>query len=395
METGISFDNTRKAFSMKDDNELRRSLWLFRLMHRPRFVKIGAQLTLFALRLHLPVRRLIRNTIFPQFCAGETLQESFPVVRGLSGRHVGAILDYSVEGKGRDEDFERTCKELLRVMEAAWKNPAIPYTSLKMTGLVRKELLEKVSADQPLSREEQKEYADAVSRLQLICRQAMLLSVPVYIDAEESWIQPAIDLLCENMMWRFNGQKAIVNTTLQMYRHDRLAYLEKLLQTAAEKKCMIGVKLVRGAYLEKENRRAAEQGYPSPIHHDKAATDRDFDAAVDLCLANIDRVTLCAGTHNEASTMHLIEQMKKLQLPNDHPHVFCSQLYGMSDHISFNLADAGYNVTKYLPYGPVDSVMPYLIRRAEENSAIAGQMGRELKLLLTEKERRRHALVTT
>lgn len=375
---------------MKDDPELRHSLRLFRILRNSFFVKIGAWLTVVAMKMRLPVKGLIRKTIFSQFCAGENLKDSVTVVKQLSKQHVGAILDYSVEGKGLRSDFERTKDEVIRIIRMAAETPGIPYTSLKMTGIARTQLLEKLSEGHALDSAEKVEYDELLARLHAICREAETHNVPVYIDAEESWIQVEIDRLTEMMMWLHNSKSAIVNTTLQMYRHDRLAYLQQLFRVAGEKNCFIGIKLVRGAYLEKENRRAKEKGYRSPIHTAKEATDKDFDAAVDYCLGHIDRITLCAGTHNEASTMHLVERMKQLNLPNNHPHVYCSQLYGMSDHISFNLAAEGYNVTKYLPYGPVDAVLPYLIRRAEENTAIAGQMGRELKLLNAEAERRKN-----
>lgn len=391
MNTSLSFDNTQNAFSLKDDKALRHSLWLFRFLHHPNLVKLGARLTILALQLKLPVKGLIRNTVFSQFCAGETLEESKPVVDNLARRHIGSILDYSVEGKGETEDFENTKDEIIRIIGIAAKNPAIPYTCLKMTGIAPFYLLHKMTLKKSFNRNDQAAYDEMYSRLNAICEEGERMNVPVYIDAEESWIQGAIDSMTEEMMWKHNKNSAIVNTTLQMYRHDRLAYLRKLADEGRNKKCFVGVKLVRGAYMEKENARAKEKNYPSPIQPDKKATDHDFNEAVDYCLQNIDAVTLCAGTHNEESTMHLIEQMKEMKLPNDHPHIFCSQLYGMSDHISFNLAGAGYNVTKYLPYGPINAVLPYLIRRAEENTAISGQMGRELKLLHEEKKRRQES----
>lgn len=391
MSTTVSFNNTQNAFSLKDDKSLRHSLWLFRFLHHPHLVKLGARLSVLALKLKLPVKGLIRNTVFSQFCAGETLEQSEPVVDNLARRNIGSILDYSVEGKGELEDFENTKDEIVRIIGRAAKNPGIPYTCLKMTGIAPFYLLQKMTLKKSFTRNDKIAYDEMFSRLNMICHEVELANVPIYIDAEESWIQGAIDSLTEEMMWQYNTKSAIVNTTLQMYRHDRLAYLEQLVARAREKKCFVGVKLVRGAYLEKENERAKENNYRSPMQPTKEATDRDFNKAVDYCLQHLDVVTLCAGTHNEESTLHLIEEMKKLDLPNNHPHIFYSQLYGMSDHISFNLAGSGYNVTKYLPYGPIKSVLPYLIRRAEENSAIAGQMGRELKLLYEEKRRRQES----
>ncbi len=388
MQPSLSFNNTQKAFSIKDDKSLYRSFLLFRLLHSPLVVKIGAWLTVVSLKLHLPIAGLVRRTIFRQFCAGESLEESKAVVEKLAGSGIGSILDYSVEGKGEDEDFERTKNEIVSIINVAAGNRSIPYTCVKLTGVFPHHLLEKLDAGRSLSAAERPHYHRAITRLSTICREAEMAGVPIYIDAEESWIQETIDRVTEEMMWKHNAKRAIVNTTIQMYRHDRLAYLEALIKEARKRDCFLGVKLVRGAYMEKENARAQQLGYASPIHAGKEAADKDYDAALELCLRNIDIVTLCAGTHNEASTLHLVRKMKELGLPSGHPHIYFSQLYGMSDNISFNLAEEGYNVTKYVPYGPVKAVLPYLIRRAQENSAIAGQMGRELKLIAEEMQRR-------
>lgn len=385
---GISFENTEKAFIAKGNQELKHSLWLFTLMGKPALVKLFSKLIVFAIKIGLPVRLPIKATIFKQFCGGESIEESADVVKKLSKSHIGSILDYSVEGKESDKDFYTTKDEILKIIRVAKDNPAIPYTSLKLTGIALFELLEKINSKQQMEKEDEIEYQKMRGRLVEICYYASQSVVPVYFDAEESWIQDAIDQLAEEMMEINNKETAIVLTTLQMYRWDRISYLKELIQKARDKKFFIGIKLVRGAYIEKENLRAAQMGYKSPIHSSKENTDIDFDKAVDICLENIDIITLCAGTHNEASTMHLVKKMKELNIANDHPHIYFSQLYGMSDHITYNLADAGYNVTKYLPYGPVNSVMPYLIRRAEENTGIAGQMGRELKLIIEEKNRR-------
>ena len=391
----ISFENTEKAFIAKGNQELKHSLWLFKLMGNPKLVKVFSKLILFAIKIGLPVKLPIKATIFKQFCGGESIEESKDVVQKLNRSHIGSILDYSVEGKESEEDFYHTKDEVLKIIRVAKDNPAIPYTSLKLTGIAPFELLEKMNSKQQLDKKDEIEYQKVRGRLVEICYYATQSNVPIYFDAEESWIQEAIDTLAEEMMEMNNKNSAIVLTTLQMYRWDRIDYLKKLIQKARDKKFFIGIKLVRGAYIEKENFRASEKGYKSPIQVTKEATDIDFDKAVDICLENIDIITLCAGTHNEASTMHLVDKMKELNIANDNPHVYFSQLYGMSDHITYNLADAGYNVTKYLPYGPVKSVMPYLIRRAEENTGIAGQMGRELKLIIEEKNRRHNSRLLT
>jgi len=391
----VFFGNTENAFKNKDNKDLKRSQFLFKLMGSPFLVKMFSKLTVLAIKMRLPITSLIKSTIYKQFCAGESLEESQATVKKLGKAHVGSILDYSVEGKEREEDFERTKNEVINIIHLAKGNPAIPYTSLKLTGLARFGFLERLNERKNLTDEEEREYQVMMERLNAICQCAFENGVPIYFDAEESWIQEAIDDLAELMIRRYNRKQAIVLTTLQMYRWDRIDYLQKLIWQARQEKFFIGIKLVRGAYMEKENKRAAEKNYKSPIQPSKEKTDSDFDKAVDICLENIDIITLCAGTHNEASSLHLIKKMSEIGLRNDHPHVYFSQLYGMSDHITFNLADCGYNVTKYLPYGPVKSTLPYLIRRAEENTAIAGQMSRELKLILEEKERRKTAKLLT
>ncbi|TAL62324.1 MAG: hypothetical protein EPN85_02935 [Bacteroidetes bacterium] len=386
----ITFTNTEIAFRNKDDGELKHSLWLFKLMRSPLLVNLFSKLTLTAIKIRLPITSAVKATIYKQFCSGESIEESQQVVKRLSKSGVSSILDYSVEGKETVEDFDNTKKEVLRIIHIAKGNPAIPYTSLKITGVASIILLEKLSSKVQLSKSEDSAWAVAKNRINDICYNAFINNVPIYFDAEESWIQDTIDSMAEEMMLLYNKEKAIILTTLQMYRWDRIEYLNRLISKARNDKFFVGIKLVRGAYMEKENKRAFEFDYKSPIQPNKESTDRDFDKAVDICLSNIDLVKLCAGTHNEASSVHLVYKMKELGIPNNHPNVYFSQLYGMSDHITFNLADQGYNVTKYLPYGPVRSTLPYLIRRAEENTAIAGQMSRELKLILEELKRRKH-----
>jgi proline dehydrogenase len=390
METGVDFENTGKAFSSKTSRELRKSLWLFNLMKYPSFVSLFSKLTLVAFKIKIPIKKIIKNSIFKQFCGGENLTEAKEVVNTLNKSNIGSILDYSVEGKNSESDFENTKEEVIKIIKLAKNDSAIPYTSLKLTGIMEPLLLEKLSANIVLNEEEIHTLKRAKRRLEEICLKAYNCNVPIYFDAEESWIQEAIDRLAEEMMRKFNKQHAIILTTLQMYRRDRIDYLNFLLQTAKEDRIFIGIKMVRGAYLEKENKRASEMGYQSPIQFSKTDTDRDFDKAITICLENIELVTLCAGTHNETSTMHLLNEMQRLKIKNNNPNVYFSQLYGMSDHITYNLADAQYNVTKYLPYGPIKDVIPYLIRRAQENTAIAGQMGRELKLITEERKRRAH-----
>jgi len=385
----VSFNNTAIAFSNKSDRQLKQSKWLFKIFEKSRLVNFFSKIILLLIKLKFPIDGLIKKTIYKQFCAGETIDESNEIVKKLNELKISSILDYSVEGKETTEDFENTKKEVIKIIQFAKNNSAIPYTSLKITGVASSSILEKFNSGEAVTERDQEEMNVLEERINVIAHNAFINKVPIYFDAEESWIQETIDRLAEKMMRKYNKENAIILTTLQMYRWDRLGYLKKLIDIARKEKNLIGIKLVRGAYLEKENIRAAKIGYPSPIQKTKNNTDIDFDKAITICLENIDIVKLCAGTHNEDSTQFLINEMKRLNISNNHPHIYFSQLYGMSDNISYNLAAAGYNVTKYLPYGPVKSVIPYLIRRAEENSSISNQMGRELFHITNELKRRR------
>jgi len=385
----LSFNNTEVAFSGKSNNDLNRSYWLFKLVSNSTFVNIGKSLTTFAIKTYLPIKGLIKATIFKQFCGGETIQECDRTIKELGKFNIGTILDYSVEGKESEHDFDACQTETIETIEKAKNDTHIPFCVFKVTGLARFDLLEKVSAKATLSAEEQKEYGRVQLRVSAICKAAYEAGVPVFIDAEESWIQEAIDNLANQMMVLYNTEKAIVYNTYQLYRKDRLSYLRVSFEKAKDNNYFLGAKLVRGAYMEKERKRAIEKGYPSPIQDTKENTDRDYDAAVEFCLEHIDRIAICAGTHNEASSMKLADLMQAKQISGGNKHIYFSQLLGMSDHISFNLANAGYNVAKYVPYGPVREVLPYLIRRAQENTSVKGQTGRELSLIIKEKERRK------
>ncbi|MDF2436832.1 MAG: proline dehydrogenase [Bacteroidota bacterium] len=385
----LSFNNTEVAFSGKSNNDLNRSYWLFKMVSNSTFVNAGKSLTTFALKTHLPIKGLIKATIFKQFCGGETIEECDRAIAELGKFNIGTILDYSVEGKETEKDFDACREETIATIQKAKNDKHIPFSVFKVTGLARFELLEKVSAKDQLNSEEQKEYGRVQLRVSAICKAANEAGVPVFIDAEESWIQEAIDNLANQMMVLFNTEKAIVYNTYQLYRKDRLSYLRHSFEKAKENNYFLGAKLVRGAYMEKERKRALERSYPSPIQDTKENSDRDYDAAVEFCIEHIDRIAICAGTHNEHSSMKLAELMNKKNIPFNHKHIYFSQLLGMSDHISFNLANAGYNVAKYVPYGPVREVLPYLIRRAQENTSVKGQTGRELSLIIKEKERRK------
>jgi proline dehydrogenase len=387
----LSFNNTEVAFSGKSSNDLNRSYWLFKLVSNSTFVNIGKSLTTFAIKTYLPIKGLIKATIFRQFCGGENIHECDRTIRELGKFNIGTILDYSVEGKESEQDFDACKTETIETIGKAKNDEHIPFCVFKVTGLARFELLEKVSAKDNLNPEEQMEYGRVQLRVSAICKAASEAGVPIFMDAEESWIQEAIDNLANQMMVLYNTEKAIVYNTYQLYRKDRLSYLRVSFDKAKHNNYLLGAKLVRGAYMEKERKRALEKGYVSPIQDSKENTDRDYDAAVEFCLEHIDRIALCAGTHNENSSMKLAELMQQKNIPAGNKHIYFSQLLGMSDHISFNLANAGYNVAKYVPYGPVREVLPYLIRRAQENTSVKGQTGRELSLIMKEKERRKAA----
>ena len=380
--------DTRTAFAQKSDRDLLQAYWLFRIIGTPWLTSVGSVLTKAALALHLPVKGVVKATIFKQFCGGENIQESLVTAERLAQKGVGTILDYSVEGEDDQEAMEGTAAEVLRTIAAAKDNPHIPFSVFKPSGVIRTDIATKVSAGQKLNTEDAAAWERGLKRVERICEAAHKADVPVLVDAEESWYQDALDALVTRMMQRFNGKRAIVFNTVQLYRHDRLAFLRKEGAAAKAQGYHMGMKLVRGAYMEKERERAEEQGYTDPIGATKAAVDADFDAAIRYCIENIDHVEVLVGTHNETSNLLMAELMAKAGLAKNDPRVYSGQLLGMSDNISFNMADAGYNVVKYVPYGPVRKVLPYLIRRAEENTSTKGQTGRELSLILAERKRR-------
>lgn len=388
----LNFENTKIAFRLKSNIDLKRAYLLFKVIGSPWIVKIGKILMLTALKLRIPVSFLVKKTIFKQFCGGETIEECVPTIKSLGSQGVGTILDYSVEGKTEEEDFDRTTQIIVQTIEKANIENHIPFAVFKITGISRFGLLEKASQNKAqLSTSEKQELEQIESRILKICSAAHTLKVPVFIDAEESWIQDIIDTWAFEMMQRFNKTETIVFNTIQMYRHDRLAFLKKCATLAKINNLSYGVKLVRGAYMEKERGRALAHSYDSPIQKNKVATDRDYDLAQEFILENIAHFSLVAGTHNELSSMKLSEVMQKNGIKKEDKRVYFAQLLGMSDHISFNLSHEGYNVAKYVPFGPVKEVMPYLLRRADENTSVAGQTGRELGLILDEKRRRKRA----
>lgn len=388
----LSFDETASAFSTRTNLQLRKASLLFGALNWSWLAQIGIPLTSALLKARIPgVELAVRRTIFEQFCGGESIEQCQPTVESMGQSGVQSILDYSVEGEKTEAGFEATTKETIATIDWAASHPHIPFSVFKVTGLARFGLLEKLNAGVSLDVGEQAEWERVRERVLRICERASHRGVRIFLDGEESWIQDVIDGLAEAMMSRFNRERAIVYNTYQLYRTASLSNLEASIARAKDEGYFIGAKLVRGAYMEKERRRAAQLGYADPIQPSKAACDAGFDAALRLCLDDLERVSLCAGTHNETSCMLLARELGERGIAANDERVFFSQLYGMSDNISFNLATAGYNVAKYLPYGPVRAVLPYLIRRAQENSAIAGQGGRELGMIRRELQRRRRA----
>lgn len=384
----ISFDNTAIAFQGKSKKDLNRAYWLFKLVSNNTLVKLGTILLNIALFIRIPIIGLIKTTIYKHFCGGESIKDSQKTIKELARYQIGTILDYSVEGQESEANFDSSMKETIATIERAAGDDKIPFSVFKITGVGRFSLLEKVNYNQTLTENEKKEYERVQSRINTICKKAHSLSVPIFIDAEESWIQDTIDEIATVMMHQYNKERAIVYNTLQMYRWDRLGYLKKCYVDAENHQYFLGLKLVRGAYMEKERARAEKLGYASPIQKNKASTDKDYDVAVSFCVEHIDRIAICAGTHNENSSAKLTQLLTEKGIDKNDKRVYFSQLLGMSDHISYNLANTNYNVAKYVPYGPVKEVIPYLIRRAEENTSIAGQTGRELALIIKEKARR-------
>ena len=386
----LSFENTEIAFKSKSTPDLKRAYWLFKIVSSPIIVKIGKVATNFALSLRLPIRKIVKATIFKQFCGGESIEDCRNKMEELATFKVGTILDYSIEGKTTDEDFEQTVEIIIQTIQEGINNKNIPFAVFKVTGIGSINLLE-MASDQNCNLNESQilELEGIKNRIERICAAAHSAMIPVFIDAEESWIQAIIDTWALEMMLKYNLEKAIVYNTLQMYRHDRLEFLISCSENAKKHGIKYGIKLVRGAYMEKERARAQKLGYPSPIYPDKNASDDAYNTALKFILEHEMLCALCAGTHNEESSLLLTQELERKQISRDNDKFYFAQLLGMSDHISFNLSNAGFKVAKYVPFGPVKEVMPYLLRRADENTSVAGQTGRELSLIIKELDRRK------
>jgi len=405
--TNISFEDTQIAFEYKSDKELKKARFLFSSMAKAWLVKLGTKITPLLIKAHFPIKGLIRNTIFSQFVGGETLEETANVVDKLDPFHVQIILDYGVEGKEDEKSFDNATEEFIKVIRYAATQPHVPFMSVKLTGLARFGLLEKLneSADYNdvvngiisnggIDENEKNEWGRVVMRLERICKAASESDTGVLIDAEESWIQNPVDAVTMMMMLKFNIEKLVVYNTVQLYRHDRLQFLKDSYTASVRNHFLLGIKPVRGAYMEKERKRADIMNYPSPIQPDKNHTDADYNAALEFCIEHIDTIFIIVASHNEFSNLYATQLMDKKGVPHDSAHVLFSQLYGMSDNITFNLAKAGFNASKYLPFGPIKDVIPYLMRRAQENSSVSGQTGRELSLIKKEIKRRQLQLTS-
>ena len=385
----IDFSNTKNAFIDKNDAELKKTAWLFRMMNNPRLVSIGSKLALLAVKLRLPFfENIVKRTIFWQFCGGTTLLGSQKTIERLHRHGVFSVLDYGVEGKEQEEDFNLTMNEILRAIEFSTQQPGVAVVSTKITGMARFALLEKVSSGETLTPTEKEEFQNVVKRVDTISHHAAQKGVCLYIDAEETWIQAAVDKIANQMMKRYNREKVVVYNTFQMYATDRLPYLMSSFDRAQREGYLLGAKLVRGAYMDKERARAAELGYPSPIHPNKAATDHAYNLGLRFCIDNYEKIACCNASHNAESNLLMANLIAEKKIPRNHPHFQFCQLYGMSDNLTFNLAKAGYLAGKYVVYGQVRDVLPYLIRRTQENTSITGDLSRELSLITKEVKRR-------
>ena len=384
----VDFNDTKTAFILKSDAQLRKAYWLFKLVANKSLVGLGKKASSLAIKLGLPIRTVVKQTVYDQFVGGESIEECEPIINKLQEYNVFALLDFAVEGKETDADFDATKDEIVQTIKYGAKRNGIPFAVFKVTGVAAFPLLEKYSAGKAFSELESRAWTRAKNRIEEICYTAHKFGMCIMIDAEESWIQKAIDEMALEMMQRFNKEQIVVVNTLQMYRVDRFSFLKESYQLAQDKQFKLGVKLVRGAYMEKERQRAEELNYADPIHANKDGSDKSYDEGIEFVLNHYEDTLLVAGSHNEESARKLAGKMEAKGIAHNHPNVWFSQLYGMSDNLSFNLAAGGYNVVKYLPFGPVNETLPYLIRRAEENTSAGGQSTRELGLIQQEIKRR-------
>jgi len=385
----LHLDNPQIAFAHRSNAELRKMDWLFTIMNNPTMNKLSIQALLLAINLKLPIKFLVKSTIFNHFCGGETLDECMNTITKLSKFHIGTILDYSVEGEKTEEGFDRVEEETLKTIQIAGQQKEVPFAVFKTSGIANVELLAKAQSGKSLDSEEEISLNKARNRFASLCKKASELKVRIFVDAEESWIQNTIDLWASEEMQKYNQKEAYIYNTYQLYRDDVFSNLQADFENARNRDYVLGAKLVRGAYMEKEAAYAAKNNLRNPIQTSKENTDKDFDLACDFCLENLNQIHFCAGSHNESSNLELAKKLDAKGISRNDERIWFAQLYGMSDNISYGLAGVGFNVAKYVPYGPVFSVMPYLVRRASENTSVAGQTSRELALIRAERKRRR------
>ena len=389
MKSNISFADTIIAFSYKSDKELKKSHFLFSSINNPILSKLGANIVKFALKVKIPIKGIIRNTVFQQFCGGESINQCEATINKLADYNIKTILDYAAEGDQGESNYNIATEEILKIIEKAASNPNIPFCVFKPTGIASKDLLEKIQLEEELNNYEKEQFETIRNRYDTIAKACFERGIQLYVDSEDSYYQDPIDDLVYELMEKYNRIHVVVFNTYQMYRKGMLESLKVANERGKQRGYFVGAKLVRGAYMEKERQRAEDKGYQDPIMPDKKSTDRQYDDALGYCVENIDNLELCSGSHNENSNYLLANLIQRRNLTMDDKRIYFAQLFGMSDHISFNLANAGYNVVKYVPYGPIETVMPYLLRRAEENTSIAGQSSRELELITKEIKRRK------
>ena len=382
------FENTRVAFKMKNNFHLYNAIFLFNIITRKVLVKFFTNITMLMLKINLPIKWILKKTIYRHFCGGIDLYECNEIINKMYKMNVHSILDYSVEAQKDEILFEKSCEKKIEIINSVYANNAIPFTVFKPTSIGRYELFKDLSKEKKLNDKEKHEWLKVVSRFHKICKHAMKMNIKILIDAEEFEVQKAIDDLSIEMMKKYNVKNTYVYNTIQFYRWDRLDYVKNIFQKYSKSKFKLGFKLVRGAYMEKERLMAKKGNYESPICKTKIDTDKNFDSGVELMFKNLEKVEFFVATHNEKSNYKLIELMRKNGIKNSDKKIWFGQLYGMSDNITYNLAKAGYNVAKILPFGPVENLVPYLIRRAQENSSFEGQSNRELSLLRKELKRR-------
>lgn len=385
----LSFENTEVAFADKSDQELKESYWMFKLINNNALVSWGSFFTNVALKLRVPIKPVVKATIFKLFVGGETLEEAKPKIKGLEKYGINTILDYGVEAKNSEYDYDKTLNEKLKAIEFAGTHKSVKLLSCKITGLGRFGLFEKIHSGEGITLVEEREMERVVDRVEQLCEAAKKYGISLFFDAEESWIQRPLDVIIREMMAEYNQEKVVIYNTYQLYLSNRFEELKEHYKDAMESGFKLGVKLVRGAYMEKERERARRMNYPSPVHKDKAAVDADYNKGLRYCLNDVKNIAICAATHNEESCMYFAQEIAKSKIPNDHPHLMFAQLLGMGENLTFNLANHGFHTAKLVPFGPVRDVIPYLIRRAQENSSAEGQMSRELSLLQKEIERRK------